>query len=271
MDPDDGVILRGYYVLARYQPDPIRGEFRNVAVLFVDEAGVFQGLRSVRPGTISRTIEEHGLVANLISGIERRLGSSTTGIDQLREITEEYSHSVVFSEPRPAMVSESPQKLLDSLYLALVAPKAPVSVGFTKGHVLDHLSRWMRTIGATLEIGGHQDGHTFDGILRRADVVVYSLHVSSFAARQLNARKIEEEAGHFLFAAPRVATPTIGVIQPAPAGSAQETKLLQQKISCWFEEAGVPTMTPTAFRASLLARLGSRPSTAVQLELAPAT
>jgi hypothetical protein len=267
MDHDSSVMTRGYYALARYQSDPARGEFRNIAVLFVDEAGEFTGLRSIRPGSISRTVEEQGLVGNLIAGIEQRLRSSSSGIEKLRLLSGEYSHSILFSEPRPAVTHGSPQRLLDSLYLALVAPRTRASVGFTKGHVLDHLGRWVKTHGATLEIGAYADGHNFDGILRRADQLVCAIHVTSFAARQLNARGIEQEIGHFLFAAPRVGGPCIGVIQPAPDPSAPATRSLQEKVSQWFADAGVPAMTPAALRAYLLPQLGSDPMASLQLEL----
>lgn len=268
MDQGTRVITRGYYALARYQPDRARGEFRNVAVLFVDEAGTFTGLRSLRPSSISRSLEEHGLVARLMEGVQQRLASSPVGIDQLRELTDSFSHSIVFSEPKPAIAEGSPRDLLESLFVALVAPRHRLSVGFTKAHVLDRLARWVKARGGMLDIGAEEGGFTFDGVLRHANKVVYAMHVTSFATRQLNARKLEQEVGHFLFAASHVDERCVAVVQPALSSCSPETRRSQEKVTTWLADAGVRAVTPTTLRTVLSSEFMPQASRPTQLELA---
>jgi hypothetical protein len=247
VDQNRGMTARTFFSVMRYRSDPIRDEYRNVAILLADEAGKLRALRAIRPGNISRSVEEHGVLATLIESIERGI-SSGAGLE-LRRLADSYSHSVVFSDPQPALTRGDFDSLLDSLFRTLVAPK-PIrhAAGYTKGHLIDRLSRWVKGRGASFEIGTYFGGYAVDAVLRTPPEEPVALQITSFATRQLNARTVEQEIGHFLYAASHMAGRCVGVVQPPAPGALVETQQLQQRVMSWFDEAGVEALTPTEFK-----------------------
>ncbi len=268
MDQSASVTVRGFYSLIRYRPDPVREEFKNVGILLLGEDGSYRGLRTLRPGTISRTVEEQGLLAAVVAAVEHRLGQTRDGLADLRQLAESYSHSILVTDPRPAMSTLGWAALLETLYGALVAPKTRPPVGFTKGHVLDRLHKWFVAKGSSFEIGGQLEGYSFDAILRTSTDMTYAMQVNSFAARQIDSRRLELEVGHFLYVAPRVRANCIGLIQPAAANATAEIRNLQDRVSSWFNDAGVPVLSPTAFRETITRSTGHEPTMHQQLILA---
>jgi hypothetical protein len=267
VDQSASVTVRGFYSLIRYQPDPVREEFKNVGVLLLGEDGSYRGLRTLRPGTISRTAEEQGLLAAVIGAVEHCLGQTADGLGDLRQLAETYSHSILVSDPRPAMSPLGWAALLETLYGALVAPKTRPPVGYTKGHVLDRLHKWFVGKGSSFEIGGQLEGYSFDAILRTSTDVTYAMQVNSFAARQVDSRRLELEVRHFLYVAPRIQANCIGLIQPATVNATAEIHNLQDRVASWFNDAGVPVLSPTAFRETMTHITSREPTIHQQLVL----
>lgn len=267
MDSGDGVTTRGHYSVLRFMPDSARGEFRNLAVLFVDVDGQFRAFKSARAGAIGRNIEEHGLLAAVLETFEERISRQDIGLTDMQELARSLTHSLVLSDPLPAVSNGDARELVESLYQSLVAPRHAASAGYTKGHVIDRLSRWYKSRGGELHIGSYVKDYLFDAVAgspRRPDC---AMHVTSFAARTLNPKTIEQEAGHFLFAAARVKTPCVAVVQPPAKSASPETRRLQETLTRWFQDAGVAMLTPDALRKSVLASRPGSPRSTTQLEL----
>ena len=241
-------MTRGYYAIVRYMADVARGEPRNLAVMLLDVDGQYRGMRSLRPGSLSRNVEEHGIVARVLESMNIRF-SGVNSLENMRELVEVTSgHSIYVTEPIPVLARQPADSVLDGLYAILVAPRSHPAVGFTKGHILDRLSRWAKTRDGRLEIGAHHDGYPFDGLLRQHAEVLCAMHVISFAARNIDQRRLEQDAAGFLFASPRISAQGVGVIQAAPSTATEAIRELEDKVVGWFNDAGVITTSPAGLR-----------------------
>src|SRR5260221_11811398 len=94
MDTNHQLSGRGYYSILRYRSDSARGEFRNIAVAYVDESGGYSGMRSIRPGNMSRGVEEHGLLAGVIAAIEDRFKANSNGLRDLRQLKDTITNNL---------------------------------------------------------------------------------------------------------------------------------------------------------------------------------
>ena len=245
-------MTRGYYAIVRYVADVARGEPRNLAVMLLDVDGHYRGMRSLRPGSLSRSVGEHGIVARALESINVRF-ASVNGLEEMHELVATASgHSIYVTEPTPVLARRAGDSVLDGLYSVLVAPRSHPAVGFTKGHILDRLSRWAKARDGRLDIGAHHEGYPVDGILSHHTEILCAMHVVSFAARQIDQRRLEQDAASFLFASPRLSARGVGVIQPAPPTATDDIRVLQDKVAGWFKDAGVSTTSPAGLRSRFL-------------------
>jgi hypothetical protein len=251
----DVVTRPGYFSLIRYRADAARDELRNVAVALVDEEGEFAAIRSAPISSLSPQLRAQGLLDAMLVGLARDLMAPTRvdGLARLGSLQSQLSAVLLISSPRPAAISTSPKATLDSLYKALVAPKASRGLGIARSHVLDRVIETFRSGGTPVARGTYLKDFILDAVASPSGRPQLPIHTLSFALPNRDWSHVERDTGHFLFAVRQLKTIGVCVVQPPSAISHPSASASLGRITRWLTTEGVETIVPDELMA-LVAR-----------------
>jgi hypothetical protein len=239
------VTNRGYFSILRWRTDATRDEARNVAVLLVDEAGQFGGMKAAPVGGISPRLKEQGLLDAILFGLEKRFAEDDKPtVDTLLQLRGSLQQSLYLTEPKPIPVPDL-DAVLDALYRAYAAPQGGGPKGLTKGVVLDQVIHTLRKGGLAVRRGDYVGDFLFDAIVDSPDAEVPPfIEVLSFASPKREWAAAEYDAGHFLFALERIQGKGLAVIQPPTEISKPGATTSYDRVMRWFKLAEIPTPQP---------------------------
>jgi hypothetical protein len=92
-------------------------------------------------------------------------------------------------------------------------------------------------------VGSYLDEFLFDAVLADDQGTKYGMSITSFAATALPIARVEQEVGHFIFAASRVDETCIAVVQPSAGTPTKDARLLNDRVSRWMRAANIPVLS----------------------------